>query len=241
MWIEAQKYFLSVGEIPNDVWFKAALDEELITCGLAKRTATGVLACGQAQQFAWLKLKQESGRIGGLKSVASRRQKSGTAQPRRSASNLPKHPEASASENPKHPEAPRSLFSLNTSEKNKKSLLRSGEGFASPTGNQKFIGEFVKAYQKTYGVKTRPELGPKVQGQIKNFLKGRSVDEAIILIQVYMQMRDPWFIKKCHDFTTFTENIQKVKLSFETGKDAGQKRSRTIKEILTDQITMEVK
>lgn len=101
-------------------------------------------------------------------------------------------------------------------------------------GIREFIGAFVQAYQKRYGSKTRPELGPRVQGQIKNFLRGRDIGESIVLIQVFLQMNDPWFIKKCHDFTTFTENLQKIKLSFETGKEAGSKKPKSISEILQE-------
>lgn len=74
-----------------------------------------------------------------------------------------------------------------------------------------FVGALISAHQLRY--KSRPPIeSGKLRGQIKNFVLGwgGSIDKAIELIQVYYQMNDPWFVKRVHDFETFTNNLQKV-------------------------------
>ena len=46
------------------------LAQEVIDCGLAERTETGVRICGQDEQFAWLRQCSESGKKGGLAKAA---------------------------------------------------------------------------------------------------------------------------------------------------------------------------
>lgn len=87
-----------------------------------------------------------------------------------------------------------------------------------------FISKYIKAHQGRYGGKSRPNLTGKVQGQIKNLLKSISIDRAINLVEVYYQMDDAWFITKCHDFTTFVENLQKIGIALDTGSCSQQKK-----------------
>jgi hypothetical protein len=93
-----------------------------------------------------------------------------------------------------------------------------------------FISQYVKAYQRRYTQKARPVLSGKVQGQIKRFVAEHPLERACELIQVYLQMPDPWFETKAHDFTTFLENLNKVGLALDTGKQNGTRRG--IEEIL---------
>lgn len=88
----------------------------------------------------------------------------------------------------------------------------------------KFIAVYVSAVKAKYGPKTRPDLSGKVQGEIKRFLKDTPLDRAMDLIQVFLQMEDPWFKTKCHDFATFISNLQKIGLALDTGqKTVGRK------------------
>ena len=77
LWMEAQKYFLTSGEIPFEAWEQSGLPEYLITTGWAERTLTGVQAKGQNTQFAWLKQASEAG-----KASAKSRKTSKTVAPR---------------------------------------------------------------------------------------------------------------------------------------------------------------
>lgn len=74
----------------------------------------------------------------------------------------------------------------------------------------KFIAAYVIAFQARYGPMNRPDLSKRVQGQIKTFLADHSLETAIELIEIYLKMDDTWFVTKCHDFTTFTMNLNKI-------------------------------
>ncbi len=221
-WRLAQEQFKEKKLITESQFKVAGLKEDLFECEWAIRTDNGIRCKGDKRNFGWLLERKEAGRNGGIKSGKSRKlSKIETKQNQIVSVSKTKQNEPSTSTS--------TSYSLKKEEK--KELKAQTE----TSDAAKFIGILVTSYQKRYGQKTRPELGPKVQGQIKNFIKGRSFEEASTLIQVYFQMNDQWFIKKCHDFSTFLENLQKVKLSFETGKEAGIKRSRGIKEILEDE------
>lgn len=71
VWSAAQKYFISTGEIPFDAWKEQELNDDVIVCGLAYKTETGIKVRGQEEQFAWLRQRSENG----LKSGESRRKK----------------------------------------------------------------------------------------------------------------------------------------------------------------------
>lgn len=106
------------------------------------------------------------------------------------------------------------------------------------TGVRVFIGTYVKAYQMRYGAKTRPDLGGKVQGQIKRFLgdnNGISLATALNMIQVYCQMDGErnWFSIKHHDFTTFLENQNAVRNALANGREENKPQGieETLKEL----------
>lgn len=103
-----------------------------------------------------------------------------------------------------------------------KNHLTKGKPSSPPSEVGRFIGTYVKAYQKRYG-ETRPDLSSKIQGQIKSFLKNTSIDRACNLIEVYLQMEVPWFKTKCHDFITFSQNLNPIGIALDTGQEQNGK------------------
>jgi len=103
------------------------------------------------------------------------------------------------------------------------------------TSNSRLIGEYIKAYQLRY--KARPIIDGRTQGLVKKILIAVSEDQACDMVQAFVQMNDPWFIKKAHDFPTFYENLTKVSMSLQTGKDFGaeKKEFRGIEELLAEE------
>jgi hypothetical protein len=83
-----------------------------------------------------------------------------------------------------------------------------------------FIATYVKAYQKRYGEKCRPDLGGKAQGVIKTLLKDTPIQRACELIQVYLQIDNKWFITKAHDIVTFKENLNVIGNALDKGTDS---------------------
>jgi hypothetical protein len=75
----------------------------------------------------------------------------------------------------------------------------------------------------------------KTQGQIKKIVADLGEDHACDLIQAFLQMNDPWFITKAHDFITFQNNLTKVSTALQTGQDLGAKpRKKTLEELLRE-------
>lgn len=98
-------------------------------------------------------------------------------------------------------------------------LLPSQTPTNSPS--QTFVATYVKAFRKRYGEKARPSLDGKVQGGIKRLLATEPIERACEMIQVFLQMDDQWFVTKAHDFETFAQNLTKVGLALDTGKERG--------------------
>jgi hypothetical protein len=112
------------------------------------------------------------------------------------------------------------LFEISISEKNvpaRKKLSPMKEN--GEKGVRDFIGIYVKSFQSRYGDHARPDLGGKVQGQIKSLLKGMPYDRACQMIQVYLQMEVPWFNTKCHDISTFIQNLNPIGIALDTGQN----------------------
>jgi hypothetical protein len=102
------------------------------------------------------------------------------------------------------------------------------------SSNSKLIGEYIKAYQGRY--KARPVIDGRTQGLVKKILTTVPEDQACDMVQAFVQMNDPWFIKKAHDFPTFYENLTKVSLALQTGEDHGAgPKKKTFEELLAEQ------
>jgi len=80
-----------------------------------------------------------------------------------------------------------------------------------------YISQYVSHWTKKFP-NTRPALGGKEQGILKRISKDYSPQEFSDLWQVYLQMNDDWFQKKCWDLTTFEQNINKIMLAKQNGK-----------------------
>lgn len=91
---------------------------------------------------------------------------------------------------------------------------------AVPSTVGRFMGTYVTAFQKRYGSKTRPAITGKILGEVKRFLQFTSIERACDLIEVYFQMDDKWFETKNHDFTTFTNNLDKIGVALDTGQQS---------------------
>lgn len=98
------------------------------------------------------------------------------------------------------------------------------------------IASYIKAFQKRYGLRARPDLGGKSLGCLKRLIKDYGDQKMAIMVQAYLEMDDSWFKKKCHDIATLEQCIQKVVLAVTTGnKDPSLDRYKGIDEILEEQ------
>lgn len=89
----------------------------------------------------------------------------------------------------------------------------------------KLIRIYIEAYQGRYGKNARPDVGGKVQGLMKNLLKDHPTNRLAVLIVAFLQMDDPWFKTKNHDFPTLYENLGKIQTAFRNGTPRAEDKS----------------
>lgn len=232
-WRTAQEFWVkNQGPIPEAVWFCLVGAAEILESSLAEKTEGGIYVKGSSEAFQWHEKLIERSREGGRKSAQVRLKKYGTTIPS-GAKNTPKSTEpppkrlrTATEPPPNRTEASLSLslsLSKNLNTKETKGIVPSDDakGVSTETvGNvPALVATYVKAYQARYGENVRPDVSPKVCGQMKRLLEYTTLDRARALIQVYCQMREPWFEKKAHDFSTFVENISKIGLALDRGEE----------------------
>lgn len=218
-WVLGQKWYTKGDRmIPREEWDKQELPSALIECGLAAIVNDRIKIRGADEQFAWLVQKIEAGRKGGN---ASRRPKKIEENKLERRLAHAKHTLAYAK-----PPSP-SPFSeeRNTEER---TSYDTGNGVApvlekSLQGEKtkNAIGSLVTAWQTKFPG-TRPHLGGKELGIIKRLTRDVGPERLSALWQCYLQMDDPWFRKKAFDLATFEQNIGKVSLALDRGKELSE-------------------
>lgn len=91
-------------------------------------------------------------------------------------------------------------------------------------GTDKVIAIYCSAYDSRY--QARPEIDGKTIGLVKSLLKTHSPEKLSDLIKAYLQMDDPWFKTKNHDFPTFRENLTKISTAMQTGSNLSAEPKR---------------
>lgn len=86
-------------------------------------------------------------------------------------------------------------------------------------GYSNLISAYCAAYKTKYNA--RPPIDGRTQGLVKRIVNDFGVETACLLVQTYLQMDDPWFKTKAHDFVTFYENLTKISASMQAGKTVG--------------------
>lgn len=90
---------------------------------------------------------------------------------------------------------------------------------------QQLIKTYIDAFRARYGEKARPDVGGKVQGQMRTLLKDHPLPRLVALVQAFVQMDDEWFKKKTHDFGSLVANIGKVQTALLNGTARAEDRS----------------
>lgn len=229
-WKTAQGYWCPDKKgIPINVFDEVGIPRELIKVGLADLVGDEVRIRGSEEHFAWYFQCVEAGRAGGQRSASRPRNEKGQLLPnspsdrRGSLGSEPSDPQANSKRTPSESN-PLSLplsLSLNTKEPSSKGAVavRHADG---PGGPGSVIAAYCEAWKKRYG--SRPVIDGKVQGQVKALLKAVSADQAVLLVQAFVQIDDPWFKTKFHDFGTLMQNLGKVSVALEKGVADPQKQ-----------------
>jgi len=184
----------------------------------AQANPSGIQAKGSTKHFGWLDQRIAAASKGGKQSATRPRDAKGRLEPKRDPSTVQAKPTKS-----KPLTLPLTLKTLELST----SYLGESLPATTPPEIQNPVGYFIGTYRKAFQARypnAQPDVRGKVQGQIKRFLDECPMDEAMKLIQVYCQMdghRD-WFKTKGHDFGTFIENLNPVRIALAQGFDPGR-------------------
>ena len=84
---------------------------------------------------------------------------------------------------------------------------------------QTVVKTYCAAFKEKYGA--QPHIEPKHLGLIKTQLKAHSVEKLCEMVQVFLQMQNPFFQKRKHDLTTFCSNLNEISVARQTGVDSG--------------------
>jgi hypothetical protein len=87
-----------------------------------------------------------------------------------------------------------------------------------PTKTNLVIAAYCSGWKKSYNSQKNPTILPKDAKMMKTLAESRGVDEAIKMVEAYLRMADPWFIKKRHDVSTLLANLNTITHFMETGK-----------------------
>ncbi len=215
-WTLAQRHYLDESNdrcIPFNDWERSNLGI-IQEVGLAEIREKGVYVCGSEQQFGWLVQRSEAGK----KSAESKNKKSGG---QRSSAVVQRNATKANGSQPL-PLTP----SLPQEELNTTYLI--GDSTNQPPATKvninlkakEVIAAYCLAFKDRYSGST-PTIDPKDIGQLQRLCKVYSGGRLVNLVQVYVQMKDPFFEKRKHDLGTFIQNINKVGVAMQTGIDDG--------------------
>lgn len=193
-WKVAQSYWKdSDNGIPRPAWERHKLNNLIIEVGLAEDRGEFIFMVGSEKNFRWLRESQKSGVASGVARRVKRNHKGISRTEPNGRQPLPLTP----------------TLTLNKKET---------KGELSTESIAPFIGSYVAAFQKRYGPDARPMLDGKAVGLAKTIVRDVGLAKAVELVQVFLQLDDPWFLKKTYDLSTFRENLNKVSLAATTGR-----------------------
>lgn len=213
VWMTAQKYFLSHGEIPNDVWVKQKLSKNVLEVNLAERSLTGVRVCGQNDQFSWIQQASNAGK----KSAEKRSKTKRNRQPKRptGVDFLP-NARSTGVQGPCTSSSFSSSFSTSTS-----GSKGYGEGVNPVTVTQKEAptnvvwNSYSNAYFSRYG--TEPVRNGVVNSQLTNFLKRVGQSEAPDIASFYLTHNANFYVQKMHPVGLLLMDAEKLRTEWATG------------------------
>ncbi len=223
MWIVAQKFYLTHGEIPARVWIEQGLSDVLIECGMAERTSTGVRARGQDEQFAWLRSSQRSG----LASAAKRRKMHGNAIPKNASNrrtSVRKKSERPSTDAEPTSTSSSSSFSSSFSFSSSPSLFvppgsqATTDGAAGDDGKllcRRIWEAYQAAYRNRYG--TDPVRNATVNSQIASLAK-RLGEEALEVVAFYLAHNKGFYLEKCHPIGLCLADAESLRTQWARGR-----------------------
>ncbi len=233
-WVLAQRFVTPDapdGPIPHRDWITHQMAPEIIEVGLAHVREDGCIhVAGGREQFAWLVQKQNASRRGGESNKKRLKEQSKRSEPVDNP-----HEQEAYRLTPAPGGSPLSLTLSLTQTKKQESIDRGAAAPAVPVSIPKpkkvkepkpevnlaigrLIGTYVKGWQTARKVPAscRPDTSA-APAIFRKLLKDKTEEQVSILIQVFCQMKDPWFEKQAWDIRCFAMNTSKVALAMQRG------------------------
>lgn len=98
-----------------------------------------------------------------------------------------------------------------------------------PEGGKKthaLISHYCEVYKDRYTI--NPPINGKATGVMSRLGKDFSLDKGKKLISTFLTMNDQFFIAKAHDLATFENNLNKIQVTAETGKQITREQAQKI-------------
>lgn len=209
--------------IPLPVFMRLQRAKEILECGFAEiRDTDFVYVNGSSEHHEWLAQRREAGKKGGLK-------------PKENFSSKPKQTPSKTN--------PLISYSYSYSKKEEQNLNllpqivgtavektpavqppeRRRKRFSDETSSKMkaFIAAYAEGYKAKYGANPEQVRDAAVIGKIGYWIQNLSQERAINLIQVYLQIDYKPFNDSLHDIWKFFQNLNRIGIALETGKEAG--------------------
>jgi hypothetical protein len=222
-WITAQKFWYpQLKRIPRNEWVKEGLREEIIECGFADENSEGIYVSGSMEQFQWLFDAKDRGE----KSAEARRNKIGSAQPKRSRKpfetlsenhdNTPKRSEPLTLPLTHNKELIPSVLSVDSSSPSLVEFKLGMLDFVPPKVNQ-VIAHWCELYKGKY--RANYEVDKKTAGMLSHKCKQWSFEKFSTLFQCYLAIDEKFYAEQKHPLTLFFRDLQKINVAAQTGKN----------------------
>lgn len=182
--------------------------KDLLECEFVKERQSGFYVKGTKRAIEDFQRETTAKSRAGKKSAEARKAKYGTSVPL-NAVNRTEQPSNSD----------RTVFEQRSVTKRVESTPKVKENTEKRIAH--LVATYAACFKKRY--KANPAVTGKDIGILKALNKNIGTERLAGLIQVYLQMSDPWFEKKRHDIYTFNTSIQKIVVASQTGVDPDKK------------------
>ena len=100
------------------------------------------------------------------------------------------------------------------------------------------ISFYCDQWKYVYGASTNPIISKKDSGILKNTMRSVGYEKTKLLIENYLKIPDPWFLKKRHDLATMFLNLNSIVHFIDTGNILTSKDYKQIEKNIEIEKTM---
>lgn len=84
---------------------------------------------------------------------------------------------------------------------------------------QLFVKRYAELLKLAFGDKWTIPVDKATVGKIRNYLRDKSLDRCLELLEIYFAIKEPYFEKRAYDFSTFLASQNRLHLAHQSGFD----------------------